>query len=318
MLKDQFNRLSQPDRAKVSRVIEAIIAERPDLADKMFYVPARGNNAYTLIVEGEVFKAPKLPKDVAVFRREVALQKALSEAGVEGIPPMTCLGKHALFYAVKKIDGMDFDYMFMPDDRRLAFLDGVGRALARAGKAWQGGPTPKRTDANEYIRKGLHVWRKPELRKHAYEIAPGIAALMDDYARRFPKRRAVLDHGDLHEGNMLVDRATKGFAAVIDWGLARGTHAPEMEFHELSTRWLGFPELAVAAFTGYCAEAGELYKPTDICVVMGFFVLSMYAGLSAGSLKAAANDSTHRIAQEMDILDLRPPSNTPLASGLKP
>ncbi len=308
-IKAEFNRLSRPADAKLVRLIDAIIAERPDLADATFGVPDKGNTALTLIVGDEVFKAPANCRQIGALAREFHLQESFTKAGVAGIAPVTYVGKNACFYAVKKLDGVHPAFWRMTKEERAACWARIGQTIADAGQVDK--PRLRRAAAGKYVAAGVGMWLNSRGFAALWrEKASALSAAIDDYAWRFSKRKYALAHGDLHVGNIFTEADNKTFKGIIDWANAYHTRAPELAFRELGFQ-IGEhmphydPPEALAAFKGFCAaQDGALYKSSDIIIANVLKKMGLYELDKKHDMDWWIDDTNGDVSDDLECLGM--------------
>jgi aminoglycoside phosphotransferase (APT) family kinase protein len=217
-------------------------------------------------------RAVLFPRDhtqVDALRREIAALEVLQQAGVGLIPRLhTVVEDPALSaYPVVVLDrlpGIPLDSLVeeLPHEPLADLFAELGRLAGR----WHDldpalVPTlPRRSSLDESTTLAT------ELELDEREARAATHALV-----RARALEPVLVHGDLHEGQLLVDaRAPHPLTGILDWQTARVDH-PFVEFDlgEWGTAiWRGhrseFPALRAAAWTAYADERG---LPADLAPV---------------------------------------------------
>jgi len=183
----------------IENFIDAILWERPDLRKKIAKGKASvereesANSAYVVFIGDEVFKAPKLKRDmeasasgdeyetvkkvnrniIIAFEKEVEALQGLKGSS-RLIPKVTYIGKGTLFFAMSRKPGVTYES-----------LTAITPLTTEQ----------KRTLARDLIDFIIHM---------------ALALPMEN--GRYAK------HSDLHRRNILLDPKTKKLTAVIDFG----------------------------------------------------------------------------------------------------
>jgi len=119
----------------------AVLRERSDLRKKLRKgkVTAQtiddGKNAFVVAIGDEIFKAPRLPQDIAAFKEELATQQLLSGKGLP-VPDVTYTGKHSVFFGMKRLPGVtlhDVRAEITPEQKRILAQD-LADAIIRMAK----------------------------------------------------------------------------------------------------------------------------------------------------------------------------------------
>ena len=312
------------------------------LTEPMAYFPGiEGKCSYTIITEGEVFKAPRVDNIPDNEFKAAYIQGRVEEFWIEGrvlrhlrgkvlpvpVPELTCEGEKTVFIGMTRMKGVTFDpavidQMTEREKRQLAkdiagFVAGFEKAIS-----------PQDAKLLGFRGDALTAWEmKPEEVQRALDNPDVVKVLGNDvdfcrdmqaaFAERYEEYRhvpQVAGHRDLNFGNMLFDPETNRLSAVIDFGGA-GFCRPEWNF-------LAFSQHCKDDFTSmiceeYLKESGNKITPRDIHVsecVRSVIVLSQT--LESGNEKEVQYEKEH-ISELKKSLAPEPKKNVFLPKALK-
>ena len=175
MIREVFNR-NERDLKDID-LLEAIRNERPDLRDKEEKSSNQGYHSHVLIIEGELFKAPKdynLSGDfngiLDEFEKEINTAESMKGKKLP-VPELMSVGKDTFFYSVKEMEATPVPERFM-----IQFKEQEIQALAK-----------------------------------------DIVGFINDLEKAFPeKNNFSMVYTDFNLGNILIDDKTKKFVGIVD------------------------------------------------------------------------------------------------------
>ncbi len=248
MLKKDFIKAAKKaEGMSDSAFLDAIMAERPDLARETAYVPEQGQCAHAVIIGDEVFKTARfdsgsLPEMreycVAAIERERNIYQHLKDKGLP-VPEVTYEGQAFPFFGMTRLPGQCLtpdDLEKMPEDDKVRLAKELGALCADLSAVAseddvkimnvQGWPF----GADKYS----GMFSDPRVKKMLGDdynfCRQAVHEYIDRHQEKYADGRKYLMHGDLHPGNILYDPKTKKLSGLIDFGSSRFTW-PENGFN---------------------------------------------------------------------------------------
>lgn len=231
-----FNRIATRERHdSANQLIDRIIALRPDLRHETFIVPRSGNTSLTVMTVNEVFKSCMSRGNPADFAREIAVLEHLQgrEMGAD-IPRLTWKSQDASIYGMTRMHGQALSKGLLaelPVEEQVSIAQAIGTfnaVMARSITDEQRSQMGLRSALYAEQVTPAHVFEALEpdgtimfLGQEAYHVAQQLAQhhakVFDTPAGQAQVERLMCVHPDMHENNLLYDRATRRLA-VIDIG----------------------------------------------------------------------------------------------------
>lgn len=297
MYSDSFNKIAaRPPHEGANRLIDRIIAARPDLRDATFVVPRSGNTSITVITMHEVFKAHVYASEARAFSREIAVLEHLQQnmpAGVE-LPRLTCVAPDRSFYGMTRLHGLPLtrdNLRALPDAERRRLGGLVGAFNAQLGGAF-GGDSRRQLGLQPKYEAALILPHHLDeaLEDSRVRLALGTQLLQAQQLCRYVAERhddAVQEtrlrflHADMHEQNFLYDPATKKLG-VIDLG--PGDHVQAEYAFSVLHHYYG-DEYTQHSLDGFAAVAGLQLSLKDLTIYQAARALRYAAQDPEGAMK---------------------------------
>lgn len=283
MSQNSFNKkATRPRHESANRLIDRIIAARPDLAGAQFVVPFTGNTSVTVMTMDEVFKAPVYSSEKEAFARELALLLELQgrDMGAD-IAPVTFVDSDGGFYGMQRMRGEALTretLLDLPAEERARLAAQIGCFNARLGGALSEekrialGLRPARAAAMlmpHHVLEALEVEAVYERLSHL-QVADRLAAwYADSFDETAQAGRMRVLHADMHNANFLYSR-TSGRLAVIDLGA--GDVLPAEQAFGLMRRYFSHSFVA-KALQAFCREGAMEIGVDDLELYQGLRIL---------------------------------------------
>lgn len=209
-------------------LVTAILRERPDLAGNVPQSPDQGQQATTIILNNEVFKAPGHLAQVDDFRRECGALAHIQEKTEAPVPTLTHIGHDAHFYGMQKMSGERLTpdlVASLTDAGRQKLANTIAQFMMDMRKAF----TPD--DVKRLDLRTLECFVTPELLEDSLgspAVQKALGADKLSVAQRVQKDFAhiswspagkAVTHGDLKDENLLYDRDQSALSGIVDFGL---------------------------------------------------------------------------------------------------
>jgi aminoglycoside phosphotransferase (APT) family kinase protein len=268
-LKQTFGTAAQPEfKGQALDLESAIKAEIPRVKEAVFYTAQYGQLAHTFLLTKEVFKGPREAAQAEAFYEEPRIQQMMHAGGIK-TPGVTAVGTTACFYGMQRMEGValtgQWTEMTVPE--RMAVMREIGKLKFKAEEISRGQEMPKMNESDGFV-SHMHMLEDPAVQEALRGIDEKLPELLRDYLSRYMQTKPVIIHNDCNSGNILVDPATKNFCGVLDWGLARATQMPEVEFIKMQMNY--GPEYVEEAWKSYAEAKGIPAAKTDLmcCAVL--------------------------------------------------
>lgn len=297
MYRDSFNKIaSRPRHEGANRLIDRIIAARPDLRDATFLVPRSGNTSITVITMDEVFKAHVYASEAKAFSREIAVLEHVQQNAPAGValPRITCIAPDRSFYGMTRLRGLPLtrdNLRALPDAERRRLGGLVGAFNAQLGAAFsadsrrQLGLQPKYEAALILPHHLDEALEDPRVRLalgtqllQAQQLCRYVAERHDDAVQ---EARVRFLHADMHEQNFLYDPATKTLG-VIDLG--PGDHVQAEYAFSVLHHYYG-DEYTQQSLDGFAAAVGLQLSLKDLTLYQASRALRYAAQDPEGAMK---------------------------------
>jgi aminoglycoside phosphotransferase (APT) family kinase protein len=187
-----------------------------------------GWNKLVLLDSERVFLFPRSSTGVEWFERELAVYRALADTRLSVVPRLLGYWEDPEIYpfpfaAVSRLRGE------APAETEV-LAEQLGRAIAGwhaiepPALAGAHPPAHHNTADQRWLRRALDPAMSTEAAREAAErlAQPGSASAWADLLGRAAKLAPVLVHGDIHEGQLLVDGGR--LTGILDWETARIDH----------------------------------------------------------------------------------------------
>jgi len=241
MLKKDFLKAAKKaEGMSADAFVDAILAERPDLAGKPVYVPAQGICAYTVIIGDEVFKTARFNNRLApevrehfirAIERERKILEHLKGKGLP-VPEVTYTGKKFPFFGMTKMPGESFDRWDVaarkPHEKlRLAKeIAALNVKLSQALSEFEAKdmgvdvPFPNRDFQPDVLRSQLADPKVKKLLGKDYAfLKGGVEKYIEQHQKKYGDKLYFM-HGDLLSGNIFSDPKTNKISALLDFGIS--------------------------------------------------------------------------------------------------
>lgn len=132
-----FNRAARPDdppEPAHMTLVDAILAERPDLRDLPVEIPREGGVSNTVIIGDEVFKGPKAIVSTGHHERECDVLQQLGGRGLP-VPEVTYVGRERVFFGMTRMPGVTVRKASLRDDEKFQLGKDVEDVLIEVAKA---------------------------------------------------------------------------------------------------------------------------------------------------------------------------------------
>lgn len=261
MSSNSFNKIAlRPADEGANKLIDRIIAARPDLAGASFVVPEYGRPSQTVMTMDEVFKSAHNPAWPDEIRRECGLLQAVAgrDLGVR-VPQVTMVAADESFYAMQRLRGMPLTREcldVLPDEERLDIARRIGVFNARLARCEGGGRIAASAVTAEKMAAVFgndDFWDETgcDLRE---------LSRLENFMKTYSLMPPMLMHGDMHQGNILYDQDTASLS-LIDLGNGDTVSAA----HAFSVLRIYYPaDFVDAALQGFCAESGMTVNPAEL------------------------------------------------------
>lgn len=292
-------------------LIDAIVAERPDLQGQTFYSPHYGNTAHTLIVGDEVFKGPRLLSHMASFEREISYMERLKGKSLP-VPELTCVGRNAYFYGMTRLQGvvMSEAMQDMTSRQEDLFAADFGAAVANIALALSDGEEVRASSSSSVRDNDEKYLNNPRIASRLGEDAGTARRLVADYYDRMKERKLVACHADLHKENVLMDPKTRRLTGIIDFSTVS---------HRLDEEAFSFIGSALSKtarekmWLSYVAAKPDVNPREFFMAEFLYNLRGMYREREPGGYAERARECIGRLK----ALDDMPLLKTPAAGGLK-
>lgn len=233
MNRDFGNVADKEKQVSLNRLIDAIIAQRPDLAEMPFAATGMGKCSLTVKTMDEVFKAPlKGRSNVDMISDEAKFLAHLNgkDLGVVQIPTVTTVAEDGSFYGMTRVHGVPLTpevLSSLPEDEQQRIAHALADFNVRMSKSF---------DANDHAALDLSYdfqpWHlKPSnvqdslknpmvravLGAHYDSCVRAANEFSNSYDPKIGAGKAMTLFGDMHPENIFYDRET-GAISVIDIG----------------------------------------------------------------------------------------------------
>lgn len=235
-----------------NRLIDRIVAERPDLARETFVSTGVGNMSVTVMTESAVFKTGKDAGGLRDIRREAVVLEYLDGHLPDDVrvPRLTWQSNDKSIYAMERVAGGPLTenlLLQLPEAERLALADKLGRfnatlatAILPEERKAMGLQTVLEADRlyPARLREKMESMQLESLLGQRASIANRLLEWVDkNFDEAETERRLLFVHPDLHNDNLFYCQQTKQLS-VIDLGSGNLQRA-EMLFCVMDTF---FPE----------------------------------------------------------------------------
>lgn len=225
MITDTFNEVSSASDPRAIAARGKILAERPDLADSKFYQPIAGSNAWTFIVDDEVFKVPKFD-DPDNLKNEYKFMQFMHEKDPR-VPKVTYISPNNVFFGMEKMPGVTAFEAGVRGEGWLQAEVGAFRASIEEYSLSVDFPSLRLPKENGVSRSFAKALQAPGLCE-VYKDYPFVLDHVHAYAERVQARPYVITNGDVdNTGNILVDPEKECVTAFIDFGCLEKKQRPE-------------------------------------------------------------------------------------------
>lgn len=319
MLITAFSKAAGKQSASSMDMLSLILSERPDLKGKMVYSPEQGNNAWTLIVGDEVFKAPRHEKQLEEFGREVRILREAAGQGLP-VPEVTYVGKHKHFFGMKRVPGVTLvpEYLTEQELERLACDLADFKVRMENSFPVQKPVSPDRVRGRDAlglfdVARVRQILQRPSVMEKTAACRLFHEA-MEPYLKK-AEGRHVMIHGDLRPENIMIDPETKKLTAVIDLGV---THygLPEMDIFGLR---LSHTEAFIESVSReYAYKSASGFCLGDIPCYEAAVFADYYARESAGASEIDRARAEAEVVQFIHQTEKSLQSRLGCASGPKP
>lgn len=298
-LSQEFRKASESHDPEILNFIGDVLAERPELSENSFYLPANGNTAYTLITEKEVFKCAKDWDGNKDIKREYDLMLRLSRQGLP-VPEVTYIGKESPFIGMARMPGVPVKNLLpgMTAAEKKSFGAELGAIKARLQETTRIPESPfppeNALDWDWEFRSSIDDDLGRETIRQILSKNVLLRETLAEYVTHLPKRDFFLLHNDMHDSNVLVDPATKKITALIDFASARHSFLPEREGIVLCH----YKDISLAAgfMKSYTREQSVVSREDALC-----WVFLQRAYYSSASVDYNA-ETRKEMAQEARII----------------
>lgn len=230
MSKGSFNSFSYRSLGdSANRLIDRIVAERPDLAGETFVSTGAGNSSVTVMTQSDVYKAVKPGASMRNFLREGTVLEHLEGrlSGEVTVPRMTWQSPDKTIYAMERVAGQPLSealLLRLPEEERLTIAESIGRFNADLATTIL--PQERKAMGLESFDEADRFYPAPLRDKVENEgllkimgyRAPTAKRLLDYFERHFDEaeadRRMIFVHPDLHNDNVFYCPETRQLSAI--------------------------------------------------------------------------------------------------------
>lgn len=227
--------------ANASVFVEAVVAERPELAAEDFYFVR--SYPTVLIAGGEVHKRAKNLTDGAAAKalaNEIRVHNFFRDQKIP-VPEITYAGQASNFYSMEIFQDLTLmeAYHGLTKRQRYDAVRSLGECLATVPqvslKADFDKSALKASPFDPILMDEIETVRRSEIVSIILKEHPGVSDVLQDYMTTLPQRPDVILHGDFftHLNNAIIRERTGALTGIVDFGEACVSKAPEAEMNSV-------------------------------------------------------------------------------------